>query len=442
MNEFTLSRRAFLATAAASAATATTFRAANAANEHFLLSDVGCGRATGYAEANKIVTHEGKSHVAWIDSPEEGFRVRIRTLDHDSGEWAPTVTLGEGYDNHGGPSLTMDSEGYLHVAYYPHHHPMRYRRSLKPNDTTAWTDEELIGKTTTYPTLVCAPDDTLILTCRESSKNVPWEANRYIKKKGGDWEGPHTIIRALHMNYAHFMEALAWDSKGTLHLGTRIYGGDPRRGHTIGYMKSDDLGETWTRWDGSKIEMPATAETIDIVESSPKGPGIGLRAGAIAMDGNDVPHIICCQMDTLPSKTWIAKPGANGAWTQTDLAPFLPKKYEGWGVATPGEVVFNDEGTMYVVATLIQPPDNADVSIWGHPSSEPILFTSNDGGKTFDFELLTTPDPEVPRWLPNMERPTGHNRVTGRPGIIYTEGTRGDTNLQLVSNNVRWIGKS
>ena len=47
-----------------------------------LLSKQGCGRASGYAEANKIISAKGKTHVAWIDSPSEGFRVRIVTLNH------------------------------------------------------------------------------------------------------------------------------------------------------------------------------------------------------------------------------------------------------------------------------------------------------------------------------------------------------------------------
>lgn len=68
----------------------------------FLLSEQGCGRATGYAEANKIVTFGDHTHVAWLDSPAEGFRVRVRTLNRTTGEWSPTSTIGEGYDNHGG----------------------------------------------------------------------------------------------------------------------------------------------------------------------------------------------------------------------------------------------------------------------------------------------------------------------------------------------------
>ena len=42
-----------------------------------LLSEHGCGRATAYADGNKIITLQDKTHVAWLDSIAEGFRVRI-----------------------------------------------------------------------------------------------------------------------------------------------------------------------------------------------------------------------------------------------------------------------------------------------------------------------------------------------------------------------------
>ena len=134
-----------------------------------LLSAHGCGRATAYPQENKIVTLDDRVHVAWLDSVADGFRVRIRTLDRASGTWSATHTIGEAYDNHGGPALVCDSQGYLHVAYYPHHHAIRYRRSLRPNDASAWTDEELIGDGYSYPKLAVGRDDELLLSCRRTA---------------------------------------------------------------------------------------------------------------------------------------------------------------------------------------------------------------------------------------------------------------------------------
>ena len=35
--------------------------------------------------------------------------------------WSPTYTLGEGTDNHARPTLTVDSQGYLHAIIGGHH---------------------------------------------------------------------------------------------------------------------------------------------------------------------------------------------------------------------------------------------------------------------------------------------------------------------------------
>lgn len=74
-------------------------------------------------ESNKIITFDDKTHVSWLDSIEDEFRVQIKTLDRTTGAWSDTYTLGVGEDNHGGPALTVDSEGYLHAVYYPHNNP-------------------------------------------------------------------------------------------------------------------------------------------------------------------------------------------------------------------------------------------------------------------------------------------------------------------------------
>ena len=108
--------------------------------EPFVLSPVGSGRATAYPPTNKVVTVGERTHVTFLDSESGEFLVRIRTLDWRTGTWSPAYTIGRAQDNHGGAALTVDAEGYLHALYYPHHEAMRYRRSLRPNDASAWTD--------------------------------------------------------------------------------------------------------------------------------------------------------------------------------------------------------------------------------------------------------------------------------------------------------------
>ncbi len=73
-----------------------------------VLSERGCGRATAYSEANKIVTIGDKTHVSWLATEKGKFLVKIQTLDRGTGEWSKVYTVGQAFDNHAGPALTCD----------------------------------------------------------------------------------------------------------------------------------------------------------------------------------------------------------------------------------------------------------------------------------------------------------------------------------------------
>lgn len=129
-----------------------------------LLSERGSTRATRYATANKIVTLGRKTHVAWLDSIS---RTMVASFDRESQSWSQPVHVGEGTDNHGGPALTCDSGGFLHIIFGPHAgEPFQHSRSARPNDSTEWVRLPRFGVHPTYPSLVCDPDDTLHLVYR------------------------------------------------------------------------------------------------------------------------------------------------------------------------------------------------------------------------------------------------------------------------------------
>lgn len=405
----------------------------------FLLSSNGCGRATGYAETNKIVTVGEKTHVAWLDSVAEGFRVRVRTFDRRTGEWSPTYTVGDAYDNHGGPALTVDSRGYLHIVYYPHHHPFRHRCSKRPNDASEWGDEVQFGQFCTYPTLVVGPDDTLYLTCRESNrKRQPWVVNLYTMKPDGPWEGPTPIMQADTAGYSQFQGSLAWGpDHQTLHLSTRMYGGKPGRAHTVGYMRSLDFGKTWQGLDGKRIELPATSKTIGIIGDESDKARHSYRCGSVAVDAAGVPHVLYSDS----AWAWIARLSPSGAWEKLPLRDHVIKTLPGWGVAMPGGMHVGSDGRLFVALSAEPPkPDGKPKSPgWGRPGTEVVRLESGDGGKSFSAALASKADPTCANWLPNVERPTGFNRVT-RPSLIYTAGPPGKGNRDILSNRVYWVG--
>ncbi|MEM9018632.1 MAG: BNR-4 repeat-containing protein, partial [Verrucomicrobiota bacterium] len=324
----------------------------------FLLSSVGCGRATGYAEANRIVTLDDRTHVAWLDSPAEGFRVRVRTLDRTKGSWSRTRTVGQGYDNHGGPALSIDREGYLHIVYFPHHHPFRYRRSKFPNDASEWEEEIQFGDQLTYPTLVCGPDNTLYFTARRSSREKPWEVEFWSKKPGEDWSCHGPILRSRYSGYAHFQESLTWDSDHrALHLCCRFHEDSDRdaygRLQNVAYMKTEDFGETWQRSGGTMIPTPASVDDIEIVARGGVDRVVELRAGCLAVDPKTgLPHLIYSVTEYGRARSIVAISNGEGDWDHEELSAQLPEELQGRNLIMPGGLSFSETGKLHGVAQI------------------------------------------------------------------------------------------
>lgn len=406
----------------------------------FVLSQNGCGRATAYSEFNKIVTIGTKIHVAWLDSQNDQFLVRIRTLDRTTGSWSPTYTVGRGYDNHGGPSLASDSSGYLHIVYYPHHHPFRYRRSARPNDASAWTDEVQFGQKCTYSSLVCLPDDTLLLACRESS-NTRWRLNLYQKPHNGSWQGPRTLFHGqAPSGYCRWKGTFALGREDqTIHLCFTVYERAMQAvGYAVGYMKSTDRAASWRRSDSKLVALPATPETIDIVDGAAAPDGTtDFRSGNVAVDSQGTPWIVYGQQHHQPFEAWITRPVPKKGWQKISLLPPVQKKWPDRAVKTPGNIVFGADDTMYIAATTVDTNVEAKTAAWGHSSSEIVLLVSKDWGFTFRVFEISPPDPSAPNWLPNLERPTRHEPINV-PSLIYTHGHKGKTNKDIMSNDVVW----
>ncbi|MEY3774760.1 MAG: hypothetical protein RLZZ129_1540 [Verrucomicrobiota bacterium] len=421
-----------------------------------VLSNAGCGRATAYWEQNKIITVGEKTHVVWLDSDASGFHVRGRTLDRTTGVWSPTVTIGEAQDNHGGPGLTVDSQGYLHVLYYPHHEQFRYRRSTRPNDLSEWGSEIRVGEGLSFPSLICLADDTLLLSARRGYHDAdgkPIESRQveqefWRKPAGGEWERVTALIRSRYSGYAQFAAALIPSPDGkTVHLNCRIYEGNPFIGgyqaYTVGYMRSTDGGVTWTKADGTPLTLPVTADTIEVLAKDIGLAGPQVHSGPLAVDAAGVPHHAYTARFGKDTRLYLATPAPGLGWTRRDLTPDLPAAVQGWVVTMTmgGGMSFSDSGRATIIAVVLNPSaeEYDTLKEWGHPTTEVVRLWSDDGLKTFQSEILSPLNTGQTHWLPNIERHTGHNRVPDAPGIIYTAGGAGEHLKDLELNNeVRW----
>lgn len=408
----------------------------------FVLSETGSGRATAYIESPKIITFQGKTHATWLDTPPEGFRIKIRTLDHATGEWGEPVTVGEAVDNHGGPALTVDADGYLHIVYYSHHHPFRYHRSVRPNDASAWTEMEQFGTDLTYPTLVCASDGALILTARRSYEKEPWELELWRKPPGGAWTRQGPILKSQQINYSQYAASMSCESnhRGMV-LTFRVYEqpsyDKPPVSYTwVGAMRSPDEGRTWQKLDGTPIPLPATLDTADVVFRTRSADGRHAEAGATVLASDGRPFIAYSERLAHSAQGYLATPRSGGGWDHLHLNPFLPAELRSHALILSGGMALTKDGRLILLAPLLDLSDAGEY--WGHPSTRIVRFESTDGGKTFSARLLGGGIPGEPQWMPSVERATGFNELPPNPGVIYTEGSRGAGLGDVLKNHVLW----
>lgn len=404
-----------------------------------VLSDHGCGRATAYDNANKIVSWGDKTHVTWLDSADGKFWVRIKTLDNRSGTWSETFTVGEAYDNHGGPALTVDSRGHLHIVYYPHHHPVRYRSSTRPNDASDWSEVESVGARATYPTLVCGNDDCLYMAVRESVRRGAWRCDLYRRLPGLAWTGPHTILRARGRGYCQFGQHLAIDSAGTLHMSFWIYEDRDasRLKTTIGYLRSETSGESWTRANGAAVRLPADSTSIEVLATHGPQDGI-VRGGAMALDPLGRPHVFYRSMRDWPGDLLGARIDRDGTIHRYGIERNRTGRWARRQVPEGVSAAFDAAGRLCLgVMTLsVDHPDPG--RSWGAPGHEVAWATSADGGRSFTVEPVSGLDPHVARWIPSVERVVGGNPVE-RPAMLYTDGGRGGTLKDMLRNRVVFL---
>jgi len=215
-----------------------------------------------------VVSRGTKVHVAWGEATDPGVKVPgvptyVVTYDQASGILGEPVLVGYGAppnDIHNSPSVTMDSQGYLHVLAGTHGQPFQYARSLKPNDAhSGWTDAVPVGEglRQTYIGFVCGPDDTLHLAFRlwwygtEPHPASHHATLAYQRKRPGEpWEAPRVLIVPPFSEYSIFYHRLTIDRAGRLFLSydywsTFWFYRNDHWGNRRALLMSEDHGKTW-----------------------------------------------------------------------------------------------------------------------------------------------------------------------------------------------------
>ena len=244
-----------------------------------LVSDKCIGLSSHSGIPSTIVSRDDKVHIVWAEATDPELKVPgvptfVATWDRTSETLSEPVLVGYGppaNDIHNTPSITMDSQGHLHVLVGTHGRTFLYARSLKPNDASGgFTEPEALGPglRQTYVGFVCDADDALHVVFRLWNTDTTYfPASHYAtlsymrKKPGEEWSEPRPLIVPPFSEYSVFYHRLSIDRSGALFLSydywsTYWFYRTDRRGTRRALMTSPDGGDTWRLVDNALWRAP------------------------------------------------------------------------------------------------------------------------------------------------------------------------------------------
>jgi hypothetical protein len=383
-------------------------------SEPFLLSSKGSTRASAYVFGNKVITLEGKTHVLWLDAIST---VCGRTFDHATETWSEKVELFEGCDNHTNPSLALDADGHLHLAYGPHgwwgnwnSGCFKHVVSEKPNSIESWKDEVSFGYNATYACLITTPSGLDCIAYRGGDPPSPLMFQK--QRPQGGWAPAQPIMHQdIAPQYTNVGATIVSDQEGTLYIAGHFYNlKTDARSTGVGALKSTDMGESWTNLAGESCDTPVLLNESVAVPHHGDG---DIRLGGLALDASGSLWISSGNKGYGQLSNWTGE-----SWRTIDLCAFLPEDR----TADAGAIAIDTTGRIHMTVGLNIPVPQEES--WGHGAQEVFHLVSDDAGNSFECTQISPSNEALPNWLPSISQGGIHQPIE-HPVIVYTHGEKG-----------------
>lgn len=300
-----------------------------------------------------ITTFGDRQYAAYYDASGHVV-IGTRTIGQDA--WTTTVTdlTGNVKDAHNVISIIADGEGYLHLSWDHHGHPLRYARSKSPG-SLEFERLPMSGKNennVTYPQFFKLADGNLMFFFRDgASGRGNLALNRYdVKTK--TWTQVHgNLISGEGKRNAYPQTCV--DPKGSVHVSwVWRESPDVATNHDLSYARSDDGGQTWVKSDGSKYDLPITIANAEVASQIP-------------------------QKHELINQTSMC--------TDSDGRPIVAKYFRPEGTDVPQYFVIHHDGKSWKTVQASQRKTPFSLSGAGSkqiPISRPQVFARSENGRT------------------------------------------------------------
>ncbi len=214
---------------------------------------------------NSLVTAADTQFIAFYNA--DGYlTLGKRYIKSEQFETHVTQYKGNVKDAHNCISIMVDGDGYLHVSWDHHGHPLRYAKSTQPFGLELGPKISMAGvkeDNVTYPQFFKMPEGNLVFMYRDGMSGRGNLAMQKYDVKTKKWSLLYdNLIDGEGQRNAYWQACI--DAQGTIHVSwVWRETWDVSSNHDLCYARSTDGGVTWEKTNGQKYTIPINASTAE-----------------------------------------------------------------------------------------------------------------------------------------------------------------------------------
>ena len=241
---------------------------------------------------NSLVTHNEFQFIAFYN-PEGKLVLGKRNIADMEWLLKETPYKGNVNDAHNIISIMVDGDGYLHVSWDHHGHPLRYAKGIAPLSLELGEKQPMTGlneSNVTYPEFFRLPDGNLLFMYRDGqSGNGNLILNRYDVATKSWTQLQKNLIDGENKRNAYWQACV--DNQGVIHLSwVWRETWDVATNHDLCYARSLNGGKTWENSKGEKYILPINASTAEYALRIPQNSEL-INQTSMTADQNGNPYI-------------------------------------------------------------------------------------------------------------------------------------------------------
>lgn len=241
---------------------------------------------------NSVASWKEFQYTAFYDSDGHVVLAR-RKLGSSQWRIRETDLRGNINDAHNVISIMVDGNGFLHLAWDHHGHPLRYCRTRAVDSLSLTEMMPMTGQNednVTYPEFYRLPDGDLLFFYRDGASGSGSLMMNHYDRESKKWtQRQNAFISGEGKRNPYWQ--LCTDQEGTIHVSwVWRESPDVASNHDMGYAKSTDGGITWLKSDGTPYTLPITIDTAEYAARIPRNHAL-INTTAMCADADGHPYI-------------------------------------------------------------------------------------------------------------------------------------------------------